>query len=256
MDGFSLHNYTLLDKKWPPSGSATEFGIDEWYSIMDAALAMDPLIEYHSKIMYDSDPEARIGLIVDEWGTWYPVEPGTNPGFLYQQNTMRDALVAALHFDIFHKHAKRVTMTNIAQMVNVLQAMILTRGPEMVLTPTYWVFHMYKAFQGANLMKTRFETTMSNGLPAVSTTAASSESGWHIAASCIDPQQAAELEITVPESRKVVVAHVLSSETMNAHNTFEASAALEPKAFLDFKESTSSIAVKLPPMSVVVMHLQ
>ena len=103
------------------------------------------------------DPQKRVGLVVDEWGTWYDVEPGTNPGFLYQQNTLRDALVAAINFHIFQRHADRVAMANIAQMINVLQAMILTDKEKMVLTPTYHVFEMFKVHQGGNVPAGRVE---------------------------------------------------------------------------------------------------
>ena len=119
-----------------------------WFSTLERTLVMDELLTRHGAVMDKSDPEKRIGLAVDEWGTWYDVEPGTEPGFLYQQNTLRDAVVAALNFHIFHKHAARVTMTNIAQTVNVLQAMILTSKEKMLRTPTYWVYEMFKVHQG------------------------------------------------------------------------------------------------------------
>ena len=133
-------------------GSATDFPEDEWFITLKKALHMDELITKHSTIMDKYDPEKRIGMIIDEWGTWFDVEPGTNPGFLYQQNTIRDALVAGLHFNIFHEHADRVQMANIAQTVNVLQAMILTEGEKMILTPTYHVFDMFKVHHDATLL--------------------------------------------------------------------------------------------------------
>ena len=146
MDGLSLHYYTVPGD-WSNKGSATEFDEREWFVTMKKTLVMDDLITRHSSIMDYYDPEKRVGLIVDEWGTWYDVEPGTNPGFLYQQNTLRDALVAGINLNIFNNHCDRVHMANLAQTVNVLQAMILTEGERMVLTPTYHVFYMYKVHQ-------------------------------------------------------------------------------------------------------------
>lgn len=152
MDGLSLHYYTIPGDFWLGKGSATNFDEGEWFITLKKALRIDELITRHSVIMDRYDPEKRVALVVDEWGTWYDVEPGTNPAFLYQQNTIRDALVAAIHFNIFHKHCDRVRMANIAQTINVLQAVIHTEGSKMVLTPTYHVFNMYKVHQDAELL--------------------------------------------------------------------------------------------------------
>ncbi len=151
MDGISLHYYTIPGT-WKNKGSAIEFAEDAWFATLKKALFMDELIRGHSAIMDTYDPDKRIGLIIDEWGTWFDVEPGTNPGFLYQQNSLRDALVAGVTLNIFNNHSDRVHMANIAQMVNVLQSMILTDGDKMVLTPTYHVFDMYKVHQDATLL--------------------------------------------------------------------------------------------------------
>jgi alpha-L-arabinofuranosidase len=255
MDGLSLHNYTLLDAKWPPSGSATEFGEQEWFSILRAAAAMDPLLQRHGEIMDRHDPEAKVGLIVDEWGTWYPVEPGTNPGFLYQQNTLRDALVASVHFDIFHKHARRVTMTNIAQMVNVLQAMVLTKGAEMVLTPTYWAFEMYKPFQGAQQIEIRSNAQEVHGLPVISSSAAQTNEGLVLAVSCLDPNEGSEVRIPIENDFKVSSGRILSAETMQSHNNFEASNVVEPVPFTDWVLEGDELHLTLPAKSLVVLRL-
>ena len=139
MHGVSLHYYTV--KGWEGSkGSATDFDTDWWYNMISKAVEVEEVIENHKAIMNAYDPEGKVDLLLDEWGTWFDVEPGTNPGHLYQQNTMRDAMVAAMSLNIFHRHTDRLTMANIAQIVNVLQAMILTKGSEIVLTPTYHVF--------------------------------------------------------------------------------------------------------------------
>ncbi|MCM1045754.1 MAG: alpha-N-arabinofuranosidase [Candidatus Gastranaerophilales bacterium] len=160
MNGMSLHYYTLPTGKWDKKGSATEFDEKDWYRTLKRTLLMETLIKRHGAIMDQFDPEKKIGMIVDEWGTWYDVEPGTNPGFLYQQNTMRDALVAGINLNLFNKHCDRVKMANIAQMVNVLQAVILTDGEQMVKTPTWHVFHMYRHHQDAELVESSVESSL------------------------------------------------------------------------------------------------
>ncbi|RPI20327.1 MAG: alpha-N-arabinofuranosidase, partial [Acidobacteria bacterium] len=150
MDGLSLHFYTVLN--WRNKGSATDFDESGWFSILKKTLEMETLIERHSAVMDKYDPQKRVALAVDEWGTWYDVEPGTNPGFLYQQNTLRDALVAAINLNIFNNHCSRVRVANIAQMINVLQAVILTRDDKLILTPTYHVFDLYKVHHDATLL--------------------------------------------------------------------------------------------------------
>ena len=256
MDGLSLHNYTLLGEQWPPSGSATEFGETEWYSILKGALAMDPLVARHSEIMDKHDPEGRVGLIVDEWGTWYPVEPGTTPGFLYQQNTLRDAVVAALHFNTFHKHAKRVTMANIAQMVNVLQAMVLTDGPRMLLTPTYWAFEMYKPFQGSRWVEGKVKTSEAGVLPAVSVTAAEAEGGLWLGLTCIDPNSGATVSVDAKDWTRVESARVLTSPNMQDHNTFDHLDTVKPEPFTGFQIQDGALEVTLPAKSIVVLQLR
>jgi len=152
MNGLSLHYYTVPGEDWKHKGSATDFTEDEYYKTLGKAHFIERLIRESGAIMDIYDPDKKVGLIVDEWGTWFDVEPGTNPGFLYQQSTMRDALVAGISLNIFNKAADRVHMANIAQLINVLQAVILTDGDKMILTPTYHVFEMFKTHQGAHLV--------------------------------------------------------------------------------------------------------
>ena len=152
MQGLSLHYYTVGD--WHQKGSASRFDTQEYFDTLRRCLKMDDIITAHAALMDEKDPDGKVALIVDEWGTWFDVEPGTNPGFLYQQNTVRDALVAGITLNIFHQHAARVRMANLAQLVNVLQAPILTDGPDMLLTPTYHVLEMYKVHQEAQLLAT------------------------------------------------------------------------------------------------------
>ena len=157
MDGISLHYYTVPGE-WNSKGGATGFDEKKWYQTLKKTLFMEELINHHTAIMDKYDKAHKVGLIIDEWGTWYDVEPGTNPGFLYQQNTMRDALVAGINLNIFNKHCDRVKMANIAQLVNVLQSVILTEGDKMVKTPTYHVFNMYKHHQDNELVDSYIET--------------------------------------------------------------------------------------------------
>ena len=160
VDAVSLHYYTVPQADWQHKGSATRFDAGEYYTTLQKTLYMEELVENHSRIIKQFEGDRRVGLIVDEWGTWYDVEPGTEPGFLYQQNTMRDALVAAVNLNIFNNHCDTVVMTNIAQMVNVLQAMILTEGGKMLLTPTYHVFKMYKGHMGAKQLESYAESAL------------------------------------------------------------------------------------------------
>lgn len=215
MDGLSLHYYTVPGT-WQNKGSAAEFSEDEWFVTMKKALVMDEIITKHSTIMDKYDPDKRIGLIVDEWGTWYDVEPGTNPGFLYQQNTLRDALVAGITLNIFHNHSDRVQMANIAQTINVLQSMILTEGEKMIVTPTYHVFDMFKVHQDAALLPVEFssDTYEHNGerIPQVSISASRNAYGQiHISLCNIDPRSDANLSIELrgmvfPRIRKYLFA--------------------------------------------------
>ena len=181
MAGISHHFYTTPSGIWERKGPSTGFGEDQWISTLAQTMRMDGFIRNNARILERRDPENRVGLYIDEWGTWYDPEPGREPGFLYQQNTLRDGLVAALNFNIFHAHADRVRMANNAQMVNVLQAMILTDGPRMVLTPTYHAFEMYIPFQDATSLPTEVRAPRyrlgNYNVPAVSVSAARNPQG-------------------------------------------------------------------------------
>ncbi|GAB4456157.1 MAG: alpha-L-arabinofuranosidase AbfB [Armatimonadaceae bacterium] len=263
MDGLSLHYYTVPTGVWNQKGSATQFEEDLWHATLRRTLEMDTLIRRHSEIMDRHDPEKRIGLIVDEWGTWYDVEPGTNPGFLYQQNSLRDALVAALNFHIFHSYADRVVMANIAQTINVLQAMILTEGEKMVLTPTYHVFEMYKVHQGATCLPVELITPdyvwEDQIIPMVSATASRNEQGQvHLSLVNTNPHQ----EITVhaslwglngEASDQSVEGRVLTAPEMQSHNTFDAPETVSPQPFTGTRYENGKLVVTLPPRSVVTL---
>ena len=177
MQGLSLHYYTVPTGSWEHKGSATAFDAGEYYSTIRSTMKMEELITRHSGVMDRYDPEHRVGIVVDEWGTWYDVEEGTNPGFLYQQNTMRDAIVAAINLNIFNAHSERVCMANLAQAVNVLQALVLTEGAVTVKTPTFHVFDLFKAHQDATLVYSHIENDECEGLPCISCSASAAEDG-------------------------------------------------------------------------------
>jgi len=259
--GLSIHYYSLVDG-WNNKGSATEFGEREWFQTMNANLQMDQIIRGHKAIMDRYDPQKTKGLVVDEWGNWFNVEPGTNPGFLYQQNTLRDALTAAIHLNIFNQHADRVHVANLAQMVNVLQSVILTRDDKMVLTPTYHVFRMFRVHQGAKLLKTDLicedYVFGEKKLPAVSASASVDNEGKvHISLANLNPNK--EITLTCPvigDIYKSVTGEILTADEMASFNSFEKPEAVKPAPFSRYKLKDGILTVTLPSRSVVVLEVQ
>jgi alpha-N-arabinofuranosidase len=261
VDALSLHYYTVPGG-WPPRASATVFDERGWAETLSETLKMDELITKHSAIMDKVDPKKTMWLAVDEWGTWYAGDPGTNPGFLRQQNTLRDALVTAINLNIFAKHADRVKMTAIAQMVNVLQAMILTDGSKIVLTPTYHVFAMYKPYMDGTVLPIDIKSSWYNKdqwtMPSVSASAVRGKDGVvRIALSNLDPNKATSVSATLPGvAAQTVTGQVLTAPTMTALNTFDAPNAVAPTAFNGARLSGGNLSVSLPPMSVVMLELK
>jgi alpha-N-arabinofuranosidase len=259
MDALTVHYYTLPRGAWKDKGASTGFPETEWISTFTRTLRMDEILANHSKIMDQYDPERRVGLLVDEWGTWYDVEPGTNEGFLYQQNSLRDALVAAVNLNIFHRHAARVRMTNIAQMVNVLQAMILTDGPKMLKTPTYHAFAMYKPFRGAQVVPVEVTTPEyrldKDGVPAVHATAARDKSGaLHIAIANLDPRRPATVELRLTgQNLKELQGQILTAATMDAINTFDQPDSVRPATFKAPRARGEQVQLELPAKSLLVL---
>lgn len=257
MQGISLHYYTVAD--WNNHGKATKFSPDQYYETLATCCKMDGIIATHEAIMDKYDPEKRVGLMVDEWGTWWDVEDGTNPGHLYQQNTMRDAICAALSLNIFHRHAERVKMANIAQIVNVLQSMILTNMEGgMVLTPTYHVFEMYRPFQGATMLPVEAaiptQESKEGTLPLLSLSAGRTPEGNTVLAlvnASLDAAQTVELNGL---KGKVVRARVLTSKDVRDYNDFDHTSTVAPVAFTDYKTKKQGIEVKVPAHSIVVIE--
>ncbi len=263
MNGLSLHHYSLPTGSWQGrKGSATVFGEDQWFSTLTRTLSMDTFIASHCSVMDTYDRQKRVGLVVDEWGTWYDVEPGTNPGFLFQQNTVRDAVMASLNFHIFHKYANRVSMANIAQMINVLQAMILTDKEKMLRTPTYWVFEMYKVHQDATNLG--FELTspdykFGNGTAAAVSASVSRDANGAVHMSLVNatPNQAANISCKIAGmTAKSVTGRILTGPEMNSRNTFDAPDAVHPEPFNGAKLDGENLSIALPSKSVVVLELK
>ena len=260
MNGLSLHYYTLCHG-WDQKGSATVFNEEEWYSTLSKTLQIDDLINKHLAIMDKYDPSHKIGLVVDEWGDWFNVEPGTNPGFLYQQNTLRDALVAGINLNIFNSHADRIAMANIAQMINVLQSMILTNKEQIVLTPTYYVFRMYKVHQGATLIPITVQCKdykYGNGsIPSISASASKDATGKiHISLVNLDPNGVNEVSVDLGITGKFNIAgEVLSSKAMNDYNDFNKLPLVVPVMFDKFKLNGSKLAITMPSKSVVSIEI-
>ncbi|HIX69350.1 MAG TPA: alpha-N-arabinofuranosidase, partial [Candidatus Enterococcus stercoravium] len=249
MDGLSLHYY-VHPRGWEEKGSALEFDEAEWYVTCEKAEYMDELVTRHGTIMDKYDPEKRIGMIVDEWGTWFTAEPGTNPGFLYQQNTIRDAMVAAITLNIFHKHADRVHMANIAQTVNVLQAMILTDGAKMVKTPSYHVFDLYKDHQDAQLI-----TGFGEVPEHVSMTASEKDGVITLSVTNYDVHETVALDFAFETPVSVKAARGLVGTEMNAHNDFDHPETVTIQDFTAYREEGSNLQISLPAMSVITFTL-
>ncbi|GAB3891871.1 alpha-L-arabinofuranosidase C-terminal domain-containing protein [Larkinella knui] len=262
MEGVALHHYSVHSWEDGKKGSATDFTEAEYVKTMKQALKMDEFIEKHAAIMDKYDPQKKIALVVDEWGGWYNVEPGTNPGFLFQQNTMRDAVLAGATLNIFHKHAERVRMANLAQVVNVLQAVILTEGTKIVLTPTYHVLEMYNVHQDATLLPIDISTSdytfEKEKLPAVSASASRDKAGkTHVSLVNIHAGQPQTVTVNLKGMKASgVTGRILASSKVQDHNTFDNANKVKPVAFSDAKLSGDELTVILPPASVVVLELQ
>ena len=273
MDGISLHYYTV--KGWSGSkGSATDFTDDDYYWTLGKCLEVGDVVRQHMAIMDKYDPKRRVGLLVDEWGTWWDEEPGTVSGHLYQQNTMRDAMVAALSLNTFHDLTSRVRMTNIAQIANVLQAMVLTDSlGRMVLTPTYHVFRMYAPHQDAQLVPLHIATTWrdvrdNRRIPQVSATASISKADGRLTISLANTSLTEKADVEIPLSplygivkgilRAKPEAEILTSADIRNHNTFDQPDLVAPKEFpakVSGKGAKATLEMILPPASIVTVRL-
>ncbi len=264
MDGISLHYYTV--KGWDGSkGSATDFTDDDYYWTLGKCLEIDTVVRRHIKIMDKYDPKRRVALLVDEWGTWWDEEPGTTPGHLYQQNTLRDAMVAALSLNTFHNLTERVKMTNIAQIANVLQSMVLTRGDSMVLTPTYHVFRMYTPHQDARLVPLSVNSPIRkarDGRPVPIVSATASEKDGVLTISLVNTDLTEPQEIEIPltnigiKAGKVSVSgEILTASDVHAFNDFGHPVSVRPEPFDKAKLNKDMLTLTLPAKSIVTLSL-
>lgn len=262
MEALSYHYYTIATDDWSAKSSATEFDEDLYSSGLYQALKMDVLLHEHIAVMDKHDPEGKVALYVDEWGIWTESEPETNPKFLHQQNSMRDALIASLTFDIFHRHAKRVQMANIAQMVNVLQAMILTKGNQMVLTPTYHVFAMYKENQDAIhiplTITAPYYTFEDRSIPAISATASIKNGKVFIGMSNLHASEIITVDVDISTGALTTAAKatIITAPAFNSYNTFEAPDVVSPTDFLNYTFTSGTLRIELPPFSIVSLELE
>ncbi|MBN1998285.1 alpha-N-arabinofuranosidase [candidate division KSB1 bacterium] len=259
MWGLSLHYYTC---DWNNKGSATQFDEKAYFDVLKRSLRIPKAIDEHMAIMDKYDPEKRVALVVDEWGTWYDVEPGTNPGFLFQQNSIRDALVAGIHLNEFNNRCDRIKMANIAQTVNVLQALIFTKDEKMVLTPTYHVFDMYKVHHDATLLPVELQCgdymLGDEKLPALNASASQDKAGKiHLSVCNLDPNHPAVLECELKGTKaKKVTGLVLTAPEINSHNTFENPDAVKPQPFKEASLKGEKLSATLPAKSVVVLEIE
>lgn len=262
MDGLTLHHYSFCGEDFSHKGSALGFPEEEWYSLLHKALYMDTLIETHKGIMRRYDPEGRIGLLVDEWGAWHDVEPGTNPGFLYQQNTLRDAMVAAVTLNIFNKHSDRVRMANLAQTVNVLQSVVLTEGEQMLLTPTYHVFDLYKDHQDAMLadsfVQSETEGEGAYRIPTLQESASVAEDGTlTLTLANLSLEKDYEIDAVLLGAPAGKIEASLLGGKMDACNSFEQPDKVQPQDFSSKVRRTSSgAAFKIPAHSIVKLSVR
>jgi alpha-N-arabinofuranosidase len=260
LEGVALHHYANV--KWSEKGSATDYTEAQYFATMKSALRMEEMVTKHIAVMDKYDAAKRVALVVDEWGGWYDVEPGTNPGFLYQQNTMRDALIAATTLNIFHNHCDRVKMANLAQAVNVLQAVILTNKEKMILTPTYHVMEIFNVHQDATMLPVKLISNDyvlgTEKLPAVSVSASKDKSGTiHISLANIDAKKAQDIMLDIDDPKySSVTGKIITSKKLQDYNSFEEPGKIQPAAFNNAKISNNTLQVKLPPFSVVVLTLK
>ena len=260
LEGVALHHYSVID--WGKKGPATAFSEEQYFTILKRAWQMEELVTRHSTIMDKYDKAKKVALVVDEWGGWYDVEPNTNPGFLYQQNSIRDAVLAGMTLNIFNNHADRVRMANLAQTINVLQAVVLTNEEKMLLTPTYHVLEMYNVHQDATMLpvdvKTGDYTFGVEKLPAISASASKDQAGLtHLSLVNIDAVKVQEVSVDIRGAKfSAVTGRILTSDKIQDINTFEQPAKVKPGVFKDATLSGGTLKVKLPPHSVVVLELK
>jgi alpha-N-arabinofuranosidase len=261
MWGISLHYYTVPTGDWGHKGSATSFNEDEYFGTMEKTLKMEELIDKHSAIMDKYDPKKKVALIVDEWGVWTDVEPGTNPGFLYQQNSLRDALIASTNLNIFNNHCERVKGAALAQTINVLQSLILTDKEKMLLTPTYYIFDMFKVHQDAKYLPMQLMSPDyvkgDKKIPAINVSASQDAQGKvHISLTNLDPHNNITISTSLKDIKwKSVTGQILTSAHITDINTFDKPNTLQLENFKGAKKDGDNLVVVMPAKSAVTLEL-
>ena len=261
IQGYSYHYYTICHN-WTKKGAAVNFDESEWFNTMQKTAVVDENLNQHSAIMDRYDPEKKIALIADEWGNWFDPEPGDNPAFLYQQNTLRDAVTAGLYLNIFNNHCDRVRMANIAQMVNVLQSVVLTKDDKIVLTPTYYVFKMYSVHQGATMLPIKMEceeyTNGNSRMQSLSCSASKDKNGKiHLSIVNLDPLKEKNLKCEVRGiSGNKVSGEIITADKMNAYNDFGKPEEVTIKSFSGAQLQQGIVSIHLPAKSVVMLELE
>ena len=267
MDGLSLHYYTMPGYykteayPWEKKGPAVGFDEGNYYRTLRRTMFTDELIRRHKCVMDQHDPDARVAIIFDEWGTWHQVEPDTNPAFLFQQNTMRDAVVAAVSLNIFNAHSDRVRMANLAQMVNVLQSVILTEGDKMVLTPTYHVFDLFKGHHDATLIESYVQQdligTEEAKVPALHLSASERADGKvHATVVNLSANEARPTTLMLAGRTFTSASIRYISGDMNSHNAFGQPAQVEIRSMPDVAVEGNSLSLELPACCVAEIVLE
>ena len=260
LEGLAVHHYSVIN--WNKKGSDVDFSEQEYFTTMQRALQMDELLSGHTTVMDKYDPKKKVALVVDEWGGWYDVEKGTNGAFLYQQNTMRDAMIAGTTLNIFHKYCDRLRIANLAQAVNVLQSVILTKEEKMILTPTYHVMEMYNVHQDATMLplSIKSENYMfgKDSLQAISASASKDKAGVvHISLVNINPNKAQEITVSLRGMKtKTVTGRILASDKVQDYNSFDNPNKIQPKEFKGASLKGDDLKITLPPVSVVVLEIK
>ncbi len=258
--GVSLHHYTLPTKDWDSKGSSTDFGEEMWFKTIKNTMVIEDYIQQHLAIMDKYDPEKKIKLIVDEWGTWYDKLPGTKEGFLQQQNTLRDALVAGINLNIFNNHADRISMANVAQIVNVLQSVIRTNGAQMVKTPTYYTFQMYNVHQDAQLIPTTLDTENyefnGESIPGLTASASEKDGVVNITITNANPEKAMPLNLDLGKSFKNISGKIVNAKNITDYNDFGKKEKVMIQDFNVPKAKGNAMSVEIPAHSIVLMQLQ
>lgn len=258
--GLSLHYYTLPTGDWNAKGSSTDFGENLWFATLRNTMKIEDYIEQHLEILNKYDPEGKIKLIVDEWGTWYDKLPGTRDGFLQQQNTLRDALVAGINLNIFNNNADRISMANIAQIVNVLQSVIQTKGAALVKTPTYYVFKMYNVHQDANLIPIKFETQnyeyKGEVIPALTASASEKNGVTSITITNADPKRPISLKINTGAALRLIGGQIINSKNITDYNNFGEKEKVSITEYEMEQSVTENLEIEIPAHSIILLQLQ